>query len=71
MPMPIILLLVLYFCPAFIAYTRQSYDKSIIFALNLLLGWTVIGWFIALAWALASRDRRPERPPQKWLHWDL
>jgi len=40
----------IYFLPAIIA----KRDKGMIFVLNLFLGWTFIGWIIALA--LAVRD---------------
>jgi hypothetical protein len=42
----------LYFLPSIIAHKKRN--KSAIVALNLLLGWTVLGWVIALVWALTS-----------------
>ena len=45
-----------YFLPAYLAYTHGHHNTVAIFALNLLLGWTVIGWVGALVWALT-------RPP--------
>lgn len=30
--------------------------------INLLLGWTVFGWFVAFAWALSGRDYRGSSP---------
>jgi ABC-type transport system involved in cytochrome c biogenesis permease component len=44
--------LVLYFVPAFIAAMRGKRNAGAIFALNLLLGWTALGWICALVWAL-------------------
>jgi hypothetical protein len=44
--------LLLYFLPALIA--RDKKDALAIFLVNLLLGWTVIGWVLALLWACAS-----------------
>ncbi|MGA8154163.1 MAG: superinfection immunity protein [Terriglobales bacterium] len=41
-----------YFLPSLIALTRNKRDTTAILVLNLLLGWTVIGWAIALIWAL-------------------
>ena len=43
---------VLYFLPAIIAFARSKRDTVSILVLNLLLGWTMIGWVIALVWAL-------------------
>lgn len=41
----------LYFIPTFIAFIRKKSNTGVIFALNLLLGWTFIGWIGALVWA--------------------
>jgi hypothetical protein len=43
---------VLYFLPTIIAFARSKRDAVSILVLNLLLGWTAIGWVIALVWAL-------------------
>jgi hypothetical protein len=43
---------VLYFLPAIVAFARSKRDAVSILVLNLLLGWTAIGWVIALVWAL-------------------
>jgi hypothetical protein len=45
---------VLYFLPAIIAFARSKRDAVSILALNFLLGWTAIGWVIALVWALKN-----------------
>jgi len=45
---------VLYFLPSIIALARSKRDTTAIFVLNLLLGWTAIGWVIALVWALKT-----------------
>jgi hypothetical protein len=41
-----------YFLPALIARERSHPNVEAIFAINLLLGWTLVGWVVALAWAL-------------------
>jgi hypothetical protein len=46
--------LVLYFLPSILAVARSKRDTTAIFVLNLLLGWTAIGWVIALIWALKT-----------------
>ncbi len=50
----VIILLPIYFAPAIVGWNRRHH--SAIFATNLLLGWTLIGWAAALIWALAERD---------------
>jgi hypothetical protein len=39
-----------YFLPTIAA--RRKANFGAIFALNLLLGWTLIGWVVALVWAM-------------------
>ena len=46
-------LLGLYCLPGLIAYRRGHPKRVAIGALNLLLGWTFLGWVAALVWALA------------------
>ena len=51
----ILFCLTLYFLPFGIALIRNKKAKLAIFALNLLGGWTVILWIIALIWACIPR----------------
>ncbi|WP_144111617.1 superinfection immunity protein [Paraburkholderia sp. BCC1886] len=41
----------LYFAPSMIADARERKDAFAVTMVNILLGWTVIGWFAALLWA--------------------
>jgi Superinfection immunity protein len=50
-----IFLVVLYFLPTLIG--RHKQDAFGIFLLNLLFGWTVIGWVVALVWACSAEYR--------------
>jgi len=43
--------LLFYFLPSIIALARSKRDTLAIFLLNLFLGWSVIGWIVALVWA--------------------
>jgi hypothetical protein len=43
---------VMYFLPSIIAFARSKRDAVSILMLNFFLGWTAIGWVIALVWAL-------------------
>ena len=42
---------VMYFLPSIIALIKSKRDTLAIFLLNLFLGWSVIGWVVALVWA--------------------
>lgn len=48
-----------YLPPTIIAWVRQHPNRVSIFLLNLLLGWTVIGWFVALIWSASAIRRDP------------
>jgi len=45
---------VLYFLPTIIAFARNKHDTTSILLLNFFLGWTAIGWVIALVWAVKN-----------------
>jgi hypothetical protein len=47
----------IHFLPTIIAALRHSRHVVGIFLLNLFLGWTVIGWVIALIWAITSEPK--------------
>lgn len=42
---------VMYFLPTIVALIKSKRDAVAILLLNLFLGWSVIGWIIALVWA--------------------
>jgi hypothetical protein len=46
-----------YFLPTVLAAARGKRDLVSIFVLNFLLGWTAIGWVIALVWSLKADAR--------------
>jgi hypothetical protein len=45
------IVLSIYFLPATIAINRDHYNAKAIGALNLILGWTILGWLFAFIWA--------------------
>jgi hypothetical protein len=49
-----LVLAAVYFLPAIIAVRHRCRWDAAIFVFNLLLGWTVFGWFGALSWALGG-----------------
>ena len=46
----------LYVVPYCVAVRRGKRNATAIGALNILLGWTVIGWVVAFVWALTEDD---------------
>lgn len=48
----------IYCAPIFLAYEKRSRNLAAIIALDLLLGWTFIGWVAALIWALYKEPAR-------------
>jgi len=62
----ILLMIGLYFLPGLVATMRDQRNANAIFVLNLFLGWTVLGWVIALVWACMDQPApkaavRPKR----------
>jgi hypothetical protein len=51
-----------YFLPAIVAMVRRHHNEMAIDVLNLLLGWTILGWIAALVWA-STEVRQPPPPP--------
>ena len=45
---------VMYFLPSIIALARNKRDILGIVLLNFFLGWTMIGWVVALVWAVKT-----------------
>jgi hypothetical protein len=50
----------LYFLPTHLAIKRSKSNRMAIFAVDFFLGWTLIGWVVALSWALTKE--KPETP---------
>ena len=44
---------VAYFLPTIIAAIKQKRNTAAVAALNLLLGWSIIGWIVSLIWSLS------------------
>jgi hypothetical protein len=54
-----VLLYSAYMIPYFLAYHRRHKSQAGVFALNLLLGWSLIAWVIALIWSLSRTGNEP------------
>lgn len=69
--------LFLYLGPILIATSRHHHNALPIAIINIVFGWTILGWFIALIWACTSpppvaevvirrsRDEEVERIPDE------
>jgi hypothetical protein len=53
--------LFLYFVPTLIAIGREHHDAAAIALVNLLLGWSFLGWLVALVWSFTAVERRRYR----------
>lgn len=48
---------VCYLLPSVIALLRRHHSKGAIVAVNILLGWSVVGWLWAFIWSLTGVNR--------------
>lgn len=46
--------LIFYFIPALNASRRKHTNSVAVFLLNLFLGWTLVGWVVALVWSASA-----------------
>ena len=51
------ILIVVHFLPAVIAIIRGHHNVVAIILVNILFGWTFIGWGIALIWSFTSINK--------------
>lgn len=50
----VVLLFAVYFAPTAIAISRNHPHGASIFVINFFLGWTLIGWVVALAMSVSG-----------------
>ncbi len=53
-------IIALYFAPAILANWRKHPQRMPIAVLNTLLGWTLLGWVVALVWAYTAQATKIE-----------
>ena len=46
--------LIVYFIPTIVAIVRHHRNLLAIILVNIFLGWTFIGWLVALIWAIVG-----------------
>lgn len=61
----LILSFALYFMPSIVAGGREHKNVNSIVLLNLFLGWTIVGWVVALVWAASHQPERSSNPEGK------
>ena len=44
----------IYFLPAIVAFQRAHKNSASILVVNIFLGWTLLGWVVALAWSFTD-----------------
>lgn len=47
----------LYFLPVIVAQSRRHKNLDAIVVLDVILGWTILGWVIALVWSFTSNTK--------------
>ena len=58
-----------YFLPSVIGFATGKRNAGAIFVLNLFLGWTFVGWIVALVWALTAETSVPHQLALPTAHW--
>ena len=56
-----LIMLGIYLIPTLVARCQEHHQLYAIGALNLLLGWTLVGWIGALVWAFKSEEFLPNQ----------
>lgn len=64
-----VIIIIGYFVPALVAYKRGHQNTMAITAVNILLGWTALGWIAALVWSLTAVPHPKERKIV-WMDWE-
>jgi hypothetical protein len=59
----VLFLLGAYFIPTAVAFSRDARSRWFVAVINTFLGWTLVGWIVALAVAFRSAPRAKEPKP--------
>jgi T4 superinfection immunity protein len=52
----------LYFVPGILATVRHTKNAAAVWVIDIFLGWTVVGWVVALAMAFGETREEADRP---------
>lgn len=61
----VIILVGCYFVPTIVAFERDKRGAGGVALVNFFLGWTVIGWLIALVWASMGKTRSEQKREER------
>ena len=50
---------IVYFVPTILAWWMHVKSTRAIFYVNLVFGWTIVGWIVAMMWVMAERNEVP------------
>lgn len=68
----IIVLVLIYILPINLAWTRRTVNRGAVLVIDLFLGWTFLGWVVALAMAAGgAKDSAPRPEPKGIVKWFL
>ena len=56
-PIAFILMIALYLLPGLIATCNKHANELAVWLLNVLLGWTGLGWVVALVWSVMATQK--------------
>ena len=54
----LVVVIFIYMIPTVIAYDRSHHQFAAILLTNVLLGWTFLGWVIALIWSATAVQKK-------------
>jgi hypothetical protein len=60
----VLLVIAAYWVPSIVAFARHVRGAGQVVVVNLFLGWTVIGWIVALVMAFRERVPSPAAAPE-------
>jgi hypothetical protein len=59
----VLIVLAMYWLPSIIGYYRRTPDIFSVVVTNALLGWTVVGWLVAMSMAARGTAASLSKPP--------